>query len=167
MIYKVNRSNKDDISKYSLVFNASIFTEFDRKLGRKGEKEITIHLKFNGISEGVKHGPRIKVTKVPGDAEREYYYPMNPDSGEITYSLKHNPDNKICRDVAKIIAGFAYENHDIIKKYFGYRDGNGRIIKGDPSIERQISDAVDKYNSLSDNAKKEYIRKGKIKYKKK
>ena len=55
MIYKVNRSNNDDISKYSLIFNAGIFTEFDRNLGRKGEKEITIHLKFNGISEGVKH----------------------------------------------------------------------------------------------------------------
>lgn len=168
MIYRLDKNNYngDDICKYDLYFKGnSVMHEYDNELrGNKGKNKIIINLLFNGIKGGAKHGPRIKVMHVDGDGGNEYTYPLNPNNGEITYRKEYNPNPKIGEKVAKIVAGFARENYDIISKYYGYRDRGGRIIEGDKSIESKLDDAVNNYNSLSDEDRKRYIRKGIIKY---
>lgn len=126
----------------------------DDKLGN-----IKMHFLFNGIRRA-QHGLRIKVMDVAG--KKGFEFPINTDTGALTFDKKLVADVKIGKSVAKIIAGFAKENLDLLNKYYGYRDKNNKLIDGDASVEADLKNAIDSYNNKSKSEKEFLITKGVI-----
>ncbi len=164
MIYKVNRKNNIEESHFiKLSFDFNILNEDNVHLkDKKTYNDITIHPSFNGVK--YQHGLRIKVVNVPGRGNEKYEYPVDHNTGEVTFKKKYNPNKRVGNTLAKLVAGYAHANLALLKKYNGYIDRNGHVVEGDESVKQDLIDAGEYFNNLSDMKKKIYINKGMIRY---
>lgn len=164
MIYRSNENNynDDDICKYNLYYEDDIIHEFNRPL-----KYDKYTLGLNILPDGIKgvHSLRIKVMSVNKNKDAVYTYPVDVRTGVVTYKNSLNPNKHIGQKISKIIAGFARKNLDLLNKYNGYRDEDGRIINGgDKKVEDELKKSIEDFNNMPDDEKKKYISKGVIKY---
>lgn len=164
MIYRLDKNNYNNkFCKIKLSFDRDIIHEANAHLKyKKYYNDVTINIFYNSIRD--KHGPRIKVVDVPGHSGQSYEYPINLDTGVVTYVKKYNPDEKVGEKLVKLIAGYTRANLDILKKYSGYVDNNRHIIDGDKNMEYYLRKAAEEFNKLPRKEKDEYIDKGVIKY---
>lgn len=164
MIYRLNKNNynNDDICKYNLYFESNIIHEFNKPL-----KYDKYTLGLNILPDGIKgeHSLRIKVMSVNKNKDEVYTYPVDVNTGIVTYKNSLNPNKRIGQKISKIIAGFVQKNLDLLNKYNGYRNEDGKIINGgDKNIENELKKSIENFNNIPDNEKKKCISKGVIKY---
>lgn len=157
MIYKRNKTNIGfNIYSLNFKFVNDNYLEFTDTFKPDPKNTIKINVPCNGIG---KHGLRIKVMN---GTTSQCEIPINSDTGVATYD-KTKCKISQAKKLAKLLSGFSKLNLKLLNEYFGYRDQSGNIIHGDPSVEKDLKDAIKNFNKLSISEKKNIEIEGEVK----